>query len=198
MEVGTRESAFDDATRQWSERGGRGFGGSSLEKAPAILGELAEYFGTLTLPRLAGCWVACIVHQCYGTELSPGDMARALVVVAERLHGVTFNIAGDPPLTQQGIPTPPAPAKAAPMPRVVGKYEIMTGAAPEPLPRHTRNTEVIAAACALQPGGWFVWTDAAKTCNPKIQTAKLSKAAGFQVIVFRATSGKVIVKRPAP
>lgn len=68
---------------------GCGSSGNALDEAPTDIAEMPEYFLSLSPERLAGCWVACIVDAaCFGFE--PGPVARALVIVAERLHGVKF------------------------------------------------------------------------------------------------------------
>lgn len=59
------------------------------------LESLRDYFVNLPVNSLAGCWVACIVDGVAFDLDSParlvlGDLARALIVVAERLHGVSL------------------------------------------------------------------------------------------------------------
>lgn len=176
-----------------------------IDEAPTDAGELAPYFLSLAPAALAGCWVACVVHQ---GGLTAGDAARALVVVAERLHGVKVNIQGVPVMVNaqpamQPVITPryaaPKAAAIPPEPIKVGKYEIHTGPAPDAPVRSTKKrAELYAAAVALPKGGWFVWTDAPKTVNCKALSAKLTKAAGFEVVMFKTAAGKVVVKRHTP
>lgn len=186
-----------------------------IDLAPPVLGELAAYFGKLTPGRLAGVWVACVVDACVGSDLSPGDMARALVVVAERLHGVKFQeqpVVLDPRHVRgSGAPSAPAhpaaspssqpqqPAvKAAATPSVVGKYQLHTGEPPESAGRKTKYAECIAACVTLPvSGGWFEWIDGPKVFSSPALSKKLSKAAGCEILVYRSTGGKVIVKRIA-
>lgn len=86
-------TAVSRAVRQWDRRGSRGDGlQEEINRAPSDLSELAEYFGALPRMKLASCWVACTVDAAMLAGLSipeTGALARTLVVVAERLHGVT-------------------------------------------------------------------------------------------------------------
>ena len=200
-------SFFDEATRQWAGRGPRGSRGGALDAAPD-LPELAQYFGRLSQPRLAGCWVGCIVDCCIGSDLSPGDMARALVVVAERLHGVVFavpvkgvamsrmaNADGTGAVGGSSGGSGPA-GRAAAVPRTVGKYELHNAEPPEPAGRKSKYAEAIVAAMALPAsGGWFEWVDGPKTFSSPARSKKMSKATRLEVLVYKSTGGKVIVKR---
>lgn len=74
--------------------GGRGPGGRwLLDQAPEEMAELAEWFvGLEPLARLAHVWVSAVVYAAeFGTGFTTGDLARALNVVAERLHGFGFS-----------------------------------------------------------------------------------------------------------
>ncbi len=188
--------------------GGRGQGGTKwIDDAPDDIGELANYFLSITPGQLAGCWVACIVDAAHN-GWNTGDVARALTVVAARLHGVKFDMPpkGVLPVSQaptraealrrEMAATPPKPADG---PKTVEGFEIHTGEPPAEKPKHTRGDQakVMAAAAALPLGGWFVWKDAKKTMNPVKMSVKLTQAVGFEVLVYRTVPGTVVVKRPA-
>lgn len=61
---------------------------SEIDNAPSALCDLPAYFSTLAVGKLASCWVACLTDAVNPEEA--GNMARALIVVAHRLHNVTF------------------------------------------------------------------------------------------------------------
>lgn len=84
------DNSMNQVVTGWVRRGARGTGGTKYtDDGPNDPSELAAYFLSLRLPQLASCWVACVVDAAVlGWEAGP--MARALVVVAERLHGVKF------------------------------------------------------------------------------------------------------------
>lgn len=187
------------AAKSRPRRGSRGI--DAINEAPFLLADLPDYFLGLPPNKLAACWVACFVDAAWMQDFEPGDVARALVVVADRLHGVKVEIQGEPvimpaPLTVHNAAGP----KAAPMPAaptVIGKYTILKGPPPEPKRKNARVNEACNAALLLQPGDWFLYEDAPKTFNCKVQGEKWSKVAGFPLILYRAGSGKVVVKRPA-
>lgn len=183
-----------------SKAGKRGRGSSldGLEKAPTAMGELPEYFAGLPAQRLAGCWVSSVVTATMGRAFSPGDIARCLIVVAQRLHGITFEIAqGEPvninPPRPQAAPAPSSPAQPAPP---QGKYAVFGGTPPAEKAARARTNEAMGAAMVLQPGHWFIYEDAPKTFNCKVNTEKWSKAAGFPLLLYKSSAGKVIVRRP--
>lgn len=189
-------SAFEKAVDQWDAREhGRGrSSGQVADAAPPVFGELPEYFGKLPIDKLTGCWVTCIVDHCVGTDISVGDMARALVVVAERLHKVEFTTPGEHPLSQISTGLP----KATAAPKQVGKYTIQSTDAPEAASRKTKLVECIAACMALPAtGGWFEWTDAPKIVSSPGLSKKLSEATKMEILAYKSTSGKVIIKRIA-
>lgn len=62
----------------------------TIDDAPSSGHELALYFLSLPVERLASCWVACIVDLVNQGQLAAGEISRPLLVVAERLHGVTL------------------------------------------------------------------------------------------------------------
>jgi hypothetical protein len=89
-------------------RGSRGV--NVIDEAPGAMEDLAAYFLALEPARLAACWVACVVDASMH-RFATADIARALVVVAERLHGV----AGGGELTGRG-PGPATDVRAGPSP----------------------------------------------------------------------------------
>jgi hypothetical protein len=192
-----------------------------IDECPADTAMFADYFLSLPVNKLAGCWVACMVDAAVLGDFSPGDVARALNVVASRLHGVTLDIIGEPivitaptPPSEKARPlgsVPPVPSAPpstletqmkqklpAPVPVSAGKYKINVGAPPEPSSgKGTRRTEAFVTACDLPPGGWFVYEDAPKTLNCSTKSKAWSQSAGFALVLYRTAAGKVVVKRPA-
>lgn len=66
-----------------------------IDEAPETMEGLADYFAGLDLPTLAGCWVACLVSASTH-PFTTREITMALIVVAERLHGESFDGAGGP------------------------------------------------------------------------------------------------------
>lgn len=182
-----------------------------MDRAPELLNELPGWFLSLTEGELAAVWVAAVVERVIERDIRPGDMARALVVVADRLHGMKVEIrTGEPVMLTTNKATPinktPAPApvaRPAALPDGVvgsgvvggGKYQVNVGAPPVAKPRRSKRNDAMAQAELLPVGAWFEWTDAARTCNCTTASKKWSAALGKKIAVYRSAGGKVIVKR---
>lgn len=144
-----------------SGRGMRGMQG--LDRRPADT-TLAIYFAGLSLRHLAGCWVACIVDEMieakhFGQALDLSGINRALCVVAERLHGVTFteNVMahGHPPLG----PVDPARPKATPVgDQAKPSIEVFTTEAPPPVKAPSKTAgafaPIVDRISKSVPGAW--------------------------------------------
>lgn len=112
-----------------------------IDAGPYELPELKELFSKLTLPRLASAWVACVVDSVSEFPVTPGNMARALIVVAQRLHGVEFDSVNYFERT---------PAMEESVNNEAG-FEICRGLPPAPKSGQ-RNDPLRDAIKALQPG----------------------------------------------
>lgn len=198
-----------------AESGKRGRGSiAAIDDAPPGMAELVRYFEEIEVGKLATCWVACMVDAAIEGDFRPGDVARALIVVAERLHRTRVRIQQEQglPLIQGvdvtmkaeplGRSTPVATApvqRPAPIPDTApgssAKYQVFTGPPPAAKPRHTRNSDALTTATALPENGWFEWTDAPKTVNPTAITKKWQAATNLRLVVYKTAGGKVIVHR---
>lgn len=119
-----------------------------INEAPEDMEDLARYFSGLDARRLAGSWVACITDASR-EAFSTGDIARALCVVAERLHGATFT---EPLLI-------PLPGEAAmPEPTTTDdKVSIQINDGPPPMPKAGNRYDPIKETISkLQPGQWIL------------------------------------------
>ncbi|MFN0133446.1 MAG: hypothetical protein ACKVW3_13080 [Phycisphaerales bacterium] len=147
---------------------------------------------------MAKCWVALIVDGFVRADMGVPLLARSLIVVAEKLSGVRFEgeVAHMPdvPGSQHSPQT-----RAAPMPVTSGRYTIKSEPPPPPTPKGKNaaaRAEAIEAARLLKPNQWFEWVDAPKTTNCKKAMEEWAAVVGFTLVIYKATSGKVIVKRP--
>lgn len=62
----------------------------AINDATPGLDEARNYFAAIPEDQLAACWVAVVVEGATRDDWTLGDLTRALLVVATRLHGVTW------------------------------------------------------------------------------------------------------------
>jgi hypothetical protein len=212
-----QESAYAgmDAHRDGFQiRGGGRQHSTILNSVPPGMDELKEEFVRMTAEELAGTWVALVVDASMG-EYRVGDLARALIVVAERLHGVKF------PEAVAGMEVKAMDSNLMPAAKSVGVLSSLRPHVPEsrppamhggegwsvetegfmPLPkgRKTVDPALLAAACALGMPPARMRLDAKK--YPKSRVLKMVIPAVEQMggpkdlTCFKASDGATILHR---
>lgn len=184
-----------------SGRGARGVQG--LDRRPEEE-TLAMYFARLPLPELAGCWVACIVDELIGVKhfgqgMDLAGINRALVVAAERLHGVTF----ERKIMAIGGLAVEKPGKATPLAAGgVPLIQISTEPAPEPKVGTVKNKDVLALFERLSNapvGAWLIVPETVakyRTVACSLNGLRRKKVAIAKVLtVYRDAVGRCVVKR---
>lgn len=178
---------------------------NDIDNAPGHLGDLAAYFVSLKPERLASCWVACMVDAVDPEQA--GNVARALLVVATRLHGVKFEnpVTSPHPLRSPPMPTEapartPPPAwpqqinKATPIqPEVTlpGGYKLGAGEPPPEAEKPKgKNADLFMACAALPPGGWFIIDKPGKMTKAVI----LKRTDKLHVTAYHLADGRLVVK----
>lgn len=185
-----------------SGRGARGVQG--LDRRPEEE-TLAMYFARLPLPELAGCWVACVVDELIGVKhfgqgMDLAGINRALVVAAERLHGVTFErkimAVGEQRVAEK-------PGKATPLAEGgVPLIQISTEPAPEPKVGTVKNKDVLQLFERLSKapvGAWLIVPETIakyRTVACSLNGLRRRKVALSNVLtVYRDAVGRCVVKR---
>lgn len=193
-----------------------------IDEAPMDLDELPLYFAGLDVESLAGGWVGCIVSAFdRGSKVRLGDVARVLVCVAERLHGVKFE---KPPegVWPEGIqlntrePMPnhePSPAR----PIALGDHALRGGATgkpenrgwkvvtdrahvPPPTRGHMKVDPLLDQLIALKPGQYVVIEKdlmSKAVLSNKLGIARRS-GADESITRYTAADGRHVVYVPEP
>ena len=188
-----------------SGRGLRGVQG--LDRRPADT-TLAIYFAGLGLRHLAGCCVACIVDEMveakhFGQALDLSGINRALCVVAERLHGVTFT---ERIMTQHTPLAPVASAKPKATPvDADGQPSIVVFTTEAPAPSKTPSKTMGALLPLIDriaksvPGAWTVVPESVgkfRGLATSLAAMRRHKNPGAAVVEFyKDHQGRSILKR---
>lgn len=174
------------------------------------------YFARLPIRHLAGCWVSCVVDELatvkhFGAAMDLAGLTRAMVVVAERMHGVEFKEkvmafpqsatdtggerAGDSKIAKPGRATPIGDG-GTPL------IQISTEPAPEPKVGTVKNVAVLQLfqRLATAPvGAWLIvpetlakYRTVAFSLNG-LRRKKVEIAKGLTV--YRDAVGRCVVKR---
>lgn len=214
MTNGTTIDTYEDFIRRPTPWGRGKQQVRGVDSMPVVAEELAGYFAGLKVEKLAGCWVGCIVSAVEEDKPTSGDIARALIVVAERLHGLKF------PDQEVVMPEPKALASPMlpPMPKPPA-HNGNSGAVPSPItPRQDlgggfsrgigpppvevkrvpeKYKEALAAALKLGPGEWMVWTAAPSNLKLKIVAKRWKTNTGVDFDIYPDAQQRMIVARAA-
>lgn len=171
---------FLSQMRKWSEQRGRG-GTKAIDEAPDWVGDLAAYFASLPIEKLAACWVACITDTINHDQL--GAVARAMIVVAERLHNVQFTTPSVPAPRQAIDKEHPVPFKIE---ITTPPVDIKTAKKTPPYIRDASET----IRTAPMTWRWFVWENCPKAWK---KPAKALMALHTQVDVYLNETEQVVV-----
>jgi hypothetical protein len=164
-------------------RGRRGV--SVVDGGPYEMAELADLFRGLELDKLAGAWVACVVDSVMEHRPPVGATARALIVVAERLHNVQF---------ERRLMAEQTPSVARETAITTG-FMVVDGA-PPPAKRGQRNDPIGQAILGLKTGQHLrVSPKAIKKATLASKIAALRKTGRKDLRSYVADNGDLIVVR---
>lgn len=182
---------------------------AAVDAAPLDEADLAAYFAGLDETRLRGCWVACVCdalvrREYLGAGLDVGNLARCLVVVAERLHGVQYKevvVVESSSRPQKATPLIPAtPVGAAAVLVEPEDGAIHTESAPAPWIGPKKNVGILALVERLAgapAGAWLVVPSAlGKPRNVGAAIAGLHRRGLHPTIIsYRDALGRSIIKK---
>lgn len=169
-----------------TQQGSRGVRGTSVVDAgPYEMAELADLFRDLDLEKLAGAWVACVVDSVMEFRPNVGATARALIVVAERLHNVQFErriVADQTPSAQKAT-------------TVTTGFVVVDGAPPPAKPGQ-RNDPIGQAILGLKTGQHLrIAPTAIKKATLASKVAALRRSGRKDMRNYTADNGDLIVVR---
>lgn len=163
-----------------------------LEGGPYDGAELAAAFRSAPLKQLRTGWVACVVDSHSDDMQTLASLTRALLVIAERLHGVET----DPPIKTFN------PLRITLMPtdeEQQAGFAVVTDAPPPPAAGRTKRDPLRDAIEQLRPGQHItVRPSSIKKATLGSKLNSIRKDAGLtakHLYMYTATTGDYIVIR---